>query len=70
VTWLMVLANARSEIPSTNYSSGIVLFLDGQLSADLTIDIFNNMKPALDTLYTVRLINVTQVLIYFIYKFI
>ena len=61
ITWVIVPTSGTALVNS----SGFVLFLSGQLSADVTIDLVNNMKPALDTLYRISLVNVTQVSVFF-----
>lgn len=59
VTWVMFPASQNT---SLNYANGTVTFVDGQLSADLTINVVNDMKPTLDTLYFLTLTNVSQVI--------
>ena len=58
VTWTMVPASQGSNLSSTG---GVVIFADGQQTADLTVDIIDDGKPSLDTLYFVTLVSVTQV---------
>jgi hypothetical protein len=60
ITWIMFPALQASSLYFTN---GTVSFADGQLTADLTIDIINDKRPSLDSLFYVTLVNVSQVTI-------
>lgn len=59
VTWIMFPASQNTTL---NYANGTVTFVDGQLTADLTVDIVNDMKPTLDTMFFLTLLNVSQVI--------
>ena len=58
ITWIMFPALQGSSLYLTN---GTISFTDGQLTADLTVDIINDKRPSLDTLFYVTLVNVSQV---------
>ena len=56
VTWTMTRSTEMMPV-----QRGEVMFADGQTTADISVEIDHDRKPALDTLYFITLVNVSQV---------